>query len=1004
MKASISAATPAAGRRGAPAAFTALRSAAATAAISLLATLTLAGGASAQKKVLDHGAYDIWKTIRGERISPDGAWVLYRLEPRVGNAALVVAPAGTASAARVRVERVGDAAFAPDSRTVVFTIVPAHDSVRVLKLAKTKKDAMPPDTLGILDLATGEVTRVAGLESWTLPEEGGFMVAYLQEPEKPARKEADDAEPGQAAPEPVQPEAAPAAPEEKAESGKERKKPDTFTLVLRDLATGAERRFERVTSYALADDGRRAAYAASSDDGSGDGVYVVETATGESRMVLAGEGAYERMALSGDGRQLAFVTDRDDVEADQPSFALYHWKEGEEAARRLVAEGADGIPPGWWVSRNGEVTFSENGRRLFFGTAPRPAPEPEDTLLDDEKVELDVWNWQDPLIQPMQKLEADRERKRTYRAVALLDRGGAIVQLATEAMPEVEVGGKGDADVAVAETGVPYRHLVGIDAPEHADIWIIDVRSGERRRVLEDGQVSRMALSPEAKHVAWYDYRARQWMAMPVDGDAPAAVTSKIPYPLWDEDDDHPMMPSPYGMAGWTEGDRAVLIYDRYDIWAVSPDGRGSPRAITEQYGRENELRLRYLDLDPDGDAVPADAPLLLSAFQLETRDAGFFRDRVSGSATPEPLVYEPKLYRRVDRARDADVLLYTREDVSEFPDLWVADASFGGAHRVSDANPQQAEYNWSTVELVHWLSTDGIPLDGLLYKPEDFDPTKQYPMMVTFYERSSDELHAHAPPLPHRSVIRPTFYASRGYIVFEPDVVYEDGYPGESAMDAVMPGVLKLAAEPWVDARHVGVQGHSWGGYQIAYMVTKTDLFAAAEAGAPVSNMTSAYGGIRWGTGMSRMFQYERTQSRIGGSLWNDTPRYIENSPLFHLDKVKTPLLIMHNDHDSAVPWEQGIELFLGLRRLEKPAWMIVYNDAPHWPTTAADIRDWNIRMQQFFDHYLKGAPAPVWMTEGIPATTKGRTLGLETTAAVASAPPEGGSHADPAPAAGGG
>ncbi len=946
-------------------------------ALALMLTLTFAGGAAAQKKVLDHDAYDVWRTIRGERVSADGAWVLYRTEPRVGDATLVVTPADAGDA--IRIERAGNAAFTPDSRFVVVTILPAHDSVRALKLKKTKKADLPPDTLGIIDLGTSEVVRVPGLESWKLPEVAGSVVAYLVKPEKSAPGEEEK---GAAEPRGGKPTAAPAGEKEEgpaAPEAKERKRPDTYTLVVRDAATGQEYRVGDAVAYALSDNGRTLAYTASTEDGSGDGVYVMDTATGAARPVLGGRGAYEQLVLSGDGAQLAFVTDRDDVDAEQPSFALYHWRDGRDVATKAAAQGSAGIPDGWWVSRDAETSFSENGRRLFFGTSPRPAPESEDTLLDDEKVELDVWNWQDPLIQPMQKLQIERERKRAYRAVVLLDQRDRIVQLANEAMPEVDVGRKGDADVAVAETGVPYRHLVGIDAPEHADIWLVDVTTGQRRRVVQDGQVARTTLSPEAKHVAWYDYRARQWMAMPVDGRAPVAVTAGIPYPLWDEDDDHPMLPSPYGMAGWTAGDRALLVYDRYDVWAVSPTGRGDPRAITEGFGRENDIRLRYVDLDPEQDALESDAPLLLSGFQLRTKDAGFFRDHVDGGRAPERLVWGAKQFGRPVRAEDADALLYTREDVAEFPDLWVADRSFSGAHRISDVNPQQKEYNWATVELVSWLSTDGIPLQGLVYRPENFDPSRQYPMMVTFYERSSDELNAYSPPLPHRSVIRPTFYASRGYIVFEPDIVYEDGYPGESAMDAIMPGVLKLAAEPWVDAKRVGVQGHSWGGYQIAYMVTRTDFFAAAEAGAPVANMTSAYGGVRWGTGTSRMFQYERTQSRIGGSLWEEPSRYIQNSPIFELDKVKTPLLIMHNDHDSAVPWTQGIELFLGMRRLQKPAWMIVYNDAPHWPVTPADIRDWNIRMQQFFDHYLQGAPAPVWMTDGIPATEKGRTLGLD-------------------------
>ena len=309
----------------------------------------------------------------------------------------------------------------------------------------------------------------------------------------------------------------------------------------------------------------------------------------------------------------------------------------------------------------------------------------------------------------------------------------------------------------------------------------------------------------------------------------------------------------------------------------------------------------------------------------------------------------------------------------------WDSDEDFRNMEKISDANPQQAEYLWGSAEIVEWISNDRTPLQGILIKPEGFDPSKKYPMMVYFYERMSDGLHRYNTIRPGSSSVIPSFYVSRGYVFFIPDIPYEIGHPGESAIDAVVPGVLKILDEGYVDPDRIGVQGHSWGGYQIAYMVTRTNLFAAAEAGAPVSNMTSAYGGIRWQTGMSRQFQYERTQSRIGGSLWEETLRYINNSPLFEADKVQTPVLMLHNDEDGAVPWYQGIEYYMALRRLQKPVWTLNYNGEAHGLRRRANQKDWMIRMQQFFDHYLLDAPAPVWMEKGVPAVEKGKTLGLE-------------------------
>jgi dipeptidyl aminopeptidase/acylaminoacyl peptidase len=252
----------------------------------------------------------------------------------------------------------------------------------------------------------------------------------------------------------------------------------------------------------------------------------------------------------------------------------------------------------------------------------------------------------------------------------------------------------------------------------------------------------------------------------------------------------------------------------------------------------------------------------------------------------------------------------------------------------------------------------------------------------VYYYRINSDNLNRYIAPKPSRSIINPTFYTSNGYVVFVPNIRYEIGHPGKSAVDYVVSGTQAMIDRGIADPKHIGTQGQSWGGYQVAYIITQSNIFAAASAGAPVSNMTSAYGGVRWRTGMSRMFQYEKTQSRIGATLWEKPTLYLENSPVFFLDKVTTPVLIRHDDADGAVPWYQGIEMYMGLRRLQKPVWMLNYPGEPHnLKDKTPDNKDLSIRMMQFFDHYLKGKPMPVWMKDGIPALKKGKTLGYELT-----------------------
>ena len=939
--------------------------------------------AQAAKKPLDHAVYEIWNQINGEAISDDGQWTLFSVSPEDEDAELRVQSLSSERA--YHVPRGVSAAFDAAGRHVVFTIKPPREAVRQAQREKKKGDDLPKDSLGILDLATGDVTRTARVKSFKLPEDGaGFLAYHLDKPhdaKEDTTKAAVQAEPEQAEQKPEE------KPDNKEDKKKEKKEEGT-PLVLRNLATGAEARFEDATGYLFSEDGRWLVYTASNKDGSADGIFAVETATGAKSTVLAGEGVYKQAAFDEAGEQLAFLANRDDFEADQPAFTLYRWRAGTAAPQALATVGTEGIPPGWWIGEHGGLDFSKDGARLFFGTAPRPEPDDEE-MLDDEKVVVDVWHWKDPLLQPMQLVQLDQEKKRTYRAVVHLA-AGRVVQLADEGLPTVTVGREGTAGVALANTNIPYRQHLSWDWPGYYDVYLVDVETGARRRVLE-GVQDNADLSPEATYLTWWDRSERAWYAMAVRGGEPVNLTAQLPHPVYNELHDWPYEPNAYGNAGWTAGDAAFLVYDKHDLWATDPTGARPPHNLTEGQGRAADLRFRYVRLDPEEQAVDPEAALLLSAFDLKTRAGGFYQDRVQGTRPPERLVMMDHAFSNPRKAKDADALLFTREHFEEFPDLWVSGPDFSDLRRVSEANPQQDDYRWGTAELVTWTSLDGLPLTGMLFKPEDFDPAEKYPMMVYFYEKMSDGLHQYRMPSTARSSISFSFYVSRGYLVFVPDIPYKVGYPGESALHAVVPGVQALIAQGFVDEAHIGVQGHSWGGYQIAYMVTETDLFAAAEAGAPVSNMISAYGGIRWGSGMSRMFQYEKSQSRLGGTLWEYPLRYIDNSPIFQADKIETPLLMMHNDDDGAVPWYQGIELFVALRRLGKPVWMLNYNGEPHGLTKYANKRDFAIRMQQFFDHYLQGAPAPVWLEEGVPAIEKGKTLGLEPAASEPVALPAG-------------
>ncbi|WP_419160932.1 prolyl oligopeptidase family serine peptidase [Candidatus Palauibacter sp.] len=956
------------------------------ASVAALAAFALAPGwlaAQETKPALDHEDTYRWNSIGGRTISADGAWLAYVLQPWDGDPTLVIARTDGSAERRFRGR---SPAFTRDSRHLAFRVTPVQAVVDSLRLEGEQGDDIPGDSLAVVTLAEAfgaedddaGVTRAGPIESFRVPEDGGAFVAYLlsENPEEEDEEEED-----------AEPEAEEGEEEEErsAEYEKRHEKDDGTPLVLLNPDSGSEHSFADVVTYEVADSGTGVAYVTSTEDEGGDGVHLVDPASGESMEILSGEGHYAQLAFDESGERFAFLSNRDEWEMDQPSFALYRYAEG--SLERLADHETSGVPDGWWVSENGDVSISEDGERVFFGTAPRPEPEPDEEILDDDRVNLDIWNWRDDYLQPMQLVQANRERDRSYLAVVHEGRDG-LVQLGTSSVPEVERTETGAGDYVLATTDMPHRQEISWDG-RYEDAYAVDVATGERRMVV--GRVRGFggaSLSPAGTYAYWWDEADRDWKAARMEGEEPArSLTGHLPVAFFNELDDHPQGPPPYGAPVWIEDDGALLVYDRNDVWRLDPSGERAAVRLTD--GRGADLRYRvqrvgeggggnFFGFGGGGEGIE-EGEVLFSVFDLGTKSAGYVRGRTDETGRLEELLMGDARYGSPAKAEDADRYVWTRQTFVEFPDVWVGDSDFGNPRKLSDANPQQAEYRWGDAELMTWMSSDRTPLDGILIKPDGFDPSQQYPLMVYFYERMSDGLHAYQPPVPNRASVRFSFYASRGYVVFVPDIPYEIGYPGESALDAVVPGVLSLIEQGFIDPDRVGVQGHSWGGYQIAYMITKTNIFAAAEAGAPVSNMTSAYGGIRWQTGMSRMFQYERTQSRIGGTLWDERDRYVHNSPLFFADKIRTPLLMLHNDEDGAVPWYQGIEMFVAMRRLALPVFMLNYNGEGHGLGRQPNQEDWAIRMQQFFDHYLVDAPAPRWMAEGVPAVVKGRDLGLE-------------------------
>ena len=646
-----------------------------------------------------------------------------------------------------------------------------------------------------------------------------------------------------------------------------------------------------------------------------------------------------------------------------------------------------GLPAKWSVSGDGKISFSKDGKKLFFGIAPVKKPK-DTTIVDFEVAKVDVWNYKDDYLQPMQLKNADRDSKKSFLSVIdVYSSDPKVIPLTDLSLTDANLVSDGDASFVLASTDFGRRIESQWSGSTSKDYYLVDTKTGQRKKIIEklNGNAS---ASPAGNYVIYFDENTSNWFTYHVASGKVTQLNNGMNIKFADEENDVPDTPKSYGIATWTQDDKAVLIYDRYDIWSFSPDGKSPAKNITNNFGRDNKITLRYertqqdnrFERGADTKFVKANELLWLNGFNNSTKENGFYRKNAGTVKNPDLVVMGKNKYSNLLKSKDADVYIFDKANYVASPYVYVT-TDFKAETKLTATNAQQANYNWGTAELVKWTTPKGYQSDGILYKPENFDPSKKYPMIVYFYEKLSDGLYAYQAPAPTPSRLNISFFVSNGYLVFAPDITYTNGHPGQSAVEFINSGVENLKKNSWVDGSKIGIQGQSWGGYQVAYLITQNNMYAAAWAGAPVVNMTSAYGGIRWESGMNRQFQYEKTQSRIGATLWEKPELYIENSPLFMFPKVNTPVVVMANDADGAVPWYQGIEMFTGLRRLGKPVWMLNYNGEAHNLIQRQNRKDIQIREQQFFDHYLKGAKAPAWMTSGVPATEKGKTWGFELT-----------------------
>jgi len=901
-------------------------------AILLLAITQIATGQSQGQplKMLDQQDYLNWKTIKDVQISADGLYSSYREVPGEGDPMLKIYDA--VKKTTISIPRVSKSQFDYESDILFGTITPFRDSLRALERKKVDKKKWTCDTLFIYHAETGVIEKIPYATGFAAPVKYGGWLAYTLKKEAFLPDSVKDKKPS---------------------------KKEIVNLLVRNLASGQQDTFKNTKEFVWAEKAPVLLAIVQSED-STQIAGVVSWKDHQWKYLKKQKGEYAKLSLSQDGHQLAFVGNLDTTKMKVPPWQLFYSDFTSDSATSIATKNTSELP---LISKDADLRWSENGRYLFYGRAQKPVVK-DTTLLPDETVNVEIWGTQDPELYTMQKFNKTNEEKRSYVFAydTQLKKQNGIGSTAWES---TILNGDRNSRFALVYTERPYEKTLTWLSDDAKDLAIVDIQTG-KVTPFRDSIFTNPRLSPDGKFAYGFsDADSTWWTYQIVTGVFTFMNRNSLPT-FYDELNDNPGFPGNYGFAGWTKDDQSIILYDRYDIWTWSPMKGKTPVRLTK--GRESQMIYRYIRTDPEERSLSMTDPWLLQGTDDVDKSSGYAWFSPADN-TMDRIHVEPfQFTKQVNKSRKADVYVYTKENFQVFPDLRRSTDKFATSEQISDANPQQKEYRWGTIELYHWMDWDSVMRTGMLVKPAGFDTLHSYPMIVNFYERSSNDLNTHPTIAPHRSTINYAFYASRGYAIFNPDISYKIGQPGESAYQIVLSGVTSLVKNRVADPNNLALQGHSWGGYQIAYIVTRTNMFKCAEAGAAVVNMTSAYGGIRGESGRARTFQYEKEQSRIGKTLWDDPQSYIANSPLFKINKIETPLLLLHNDEDGAVPFQQGIEFYLALRRNGKEAWLLNYHGEPHWPLKWENRKDFQLKMSQFFDYYLMGKKEPDWMADGVP------------------------------------
>ncbi|MCI0434919.1 MAG: prolyl oligopeptidase family serine peptidase [Gemmatimonadetes bacterium] len=897
--------------------------------------LLIASTAGAQQKpALTPADYGRFETLLFGSLSPDGTWLAapvnrtneeneLRLH-RVGSDSTIVVPYGS------------NAAFSKGGHWAAWTIGMSEADRKAAE--KAKKPAH--SRLGLLDITKGTTTTIADIANFELSGDGRFiaMRGYAAADQK--HKGVD--------------------------------------LIVRDLATGVNTTFGNVSEYAWQDDASLLAFTIDAETRAGNGVKLYDPTTGVLKTLESDTAVFRGLRWRSESDDLALLRVRNDSSYEGETHVVITWTglAGKAPARFALDQTTmAGFPADTRIVSFRPLSWTHDGQFVLFGLKAWERKEKPDSTRkanggdDEEKPGVEIWHAKDVDIIPEQKVRAQRDRERNF-LTAWDPRANRLVEIGNELTEDASVAQRASMALALDQTPYERERMYG---PVFNDLYVVDLKTAARKRVKERVEQifgAGSSLSPTGRYLL-YLQNDHFWV-YDVTKDTHTNVTRNVPTSFINTDDDHTVdQKPPYGTGGWTPGDRSVLLYDKYDVWEITVDGSKAERLTN---GAAESIRHRIVRLDFEDPFVDAARPFYVALYGEKSKKYGYGRAQRGRPVARD--VWLDANVTRLTKAEDAEVYGYVVQTFEDSPDYFVGGPALAGAQQVTRTNPFQSEYAWSPKsELIEFTSAEGKPLQAALHYPANWEPGRKYPMIVYIYEITSNTIHSYSAPS-ERSAYNQTVWTQDGYFVLKPDIVYRDRNPGLSAVDAIVPAVEKVVGTGMVDGAKVGLVGHSWGGYQTAFVSTVTNTFAAGVAGAPLTELTSMYLSIYWNSGGTDARIFEISQGRMEVPPWKDLDSYTANSAVWNIEKMETPLLVTFGDKDGAVDWHQGIVMYNAARRENKDLVMLVYEGENHGLAKKPNQLDYHRRVTEWFAHYLKGEPAPDWITSGVRFLDKDKEL----------------------------